>query len=202
MAAGDEERLSWGEFGFGQWSTGAGHSCPRCAVCCCVSKLQCHCPLTLPSASTALLPLTLLVIVRERKFSLFCAVRLCFWADDCILKRHCVRLEKASLSERFWGGGFGTTAHKTDTWLCYLPACHQIHTVHLLPRQQKGWKRRKADHTFLQAMASHYLVLSRQGRKCSVCLSGFQWRLVTQGCSFQQFVGLEKCLGQDIALTL
>lgn len=114
---------------------------------------------------------------RERKFSLFCAVRLCFWADDCILKRHCVRLEKASLSERFQGGGFGTTAHKTETWLCYLPTCHQIYTVHLLPSQQKGWKRRKADHTFLQAMGSHFFCFlkiffcqNKAGNAVCVCL--------------------------------
>lgn len=139
---------------------------------------------------------------QERKCSLFCAVRFCFEADDCILKRHCVRLEKANLSERFQGGGFGTTAHETETWLCYLPVCHQTYTVHLLPSLQKGGKRRKADHTFLQAMGSHYLLPRRHGRKRSLCLSGFRCRLVTQDSGFQKFLGLEKCLGQSITLTL
>ena len=41
-----------------------------------------------------------------------------------------------------------------------------------LPGQQKGEKRRKADHTFLQAVGSLHLFLLRQGKKHNLCLPG------------------------------
>lgn len=77
---------------------------------------------------------------QERKLSVFCTIRLHFEADNCISKRHCVRLEETSLPERFQRGGFGTTAPETGKWLYYLAVCPQKYKLHLAAQPTKGRK--------------------------------------------------------------
>lgn len=77
---------------------------------------------------------------QERKLSLFCTVRLCFRADDCIWRRHCVWLEEARLSERFQRGGFGITAPETGKWLYYLAVSPQRYKPYPAAWPTKGGK--------------------------------------------------------------